>query len=749
MNTQSSFSARIAFLAGALLFLGLNADAQEKQKQGSLITFKVDVLAEDPFSPLNKTDVTMREFKRGEVISIAITGVPKAGYHTYPITQRTISQKSVGLSTLKFTETAGLKPLWPIVESKPTFVDTKISESGTWLEFEHPFAWSVDLLIPPDAPPGPKTVQFAIRAQVCNDKGCNWEDYQLHALVNVSTSPPVSPSAEVEARLKEKQPAIVVVPTPAGMPVGTDREESSSAPAPTESKTTLGMADSAAEHKAGLEAVLKELQSQPVDNKNAGMAGLLAFMLTGVFWGAVSLVTPCVFPMIPITVSFFLKQSEKQHFKPITMASVYCGTIVVVLTIAAVALLSLFRWLSVSPIMNFGLGALFVFFALSLFGMYEIELPSGLARFTSSREGQGGLVGTIFMALTFTIISFACVAPFLGGFGGTSTDSSITFAHRLLGGFAFAFTFAAPFFVLALFPNLLKKMPKSGSWLNSVKVVMGFLELAAALKFFRAGELVLLPKPVFFTFDLVLGIWIAMSVLTGMYLLNFYRLPHDTPLENIGVIRMLFGLAFVSLALYLLPAQFKAGADGEAQRPNGTIYAWVDSFLLPEPTESKGELAWSGNLKKVIDEARADALKTGKPKYVFVDFTGETCTNCKINEKSVFIKPEIRGLFQHYLLAQMYTDKVPDKFYPTTLRSRFGSNTARQRDDAAANLWFQRAAFSTEQLPLYVILWPKSDGKIEVVGKYVEGKINSEAEFAQFLKGPLESNGARAELSGR
>src|SRR5207249_6079123 len=141
----------------------------------------------------------------------------------------------------------------------------------------------------------------------------------------------------------------------------------------------------------------------------------------------------CVFPMIPITVSFFLKQSEKQHHRPLTMAGVYCLTIVVVLTIAAVALLSLFREFSTNPYMNFGLGALFVFFALSLFGMYEIELPSFLARFTSAREGQGGLVGTMFMALTFTIISFACVAPFLGGFGGTAAAARPIW-HNLLGG---------------------------------------------------------------------------------------------------------------------------------------------------------------------------------------------------------------------------------------------------------------------------------------------------------------------------
>src|SRR5581483_7699136 len=172
---------------------------------------------------------------------------------------------------------------------------------------------------------------------------------------------------------------------------------------------------------------------------------------------------------------------------------------------------------STTPVMNFAIGALFLFFALSLFGMYEIELPSSLARFTSAREGKGGLIGTMFMALTFTIISFACVAPFLGGFGGTAATSGMTWKHRLLGGLAFSVTFASPFFVLALFPALLKKLPKSGNWLNAVKVVMGFLELAAAVKFLSITDAGLFPgQPQLFHYETVLCFWIALSFACGL-----------------------------------------------------------------------------------------------------------------------------------------------------------------------------------------------------------------------------------------
>jgi thiol:disulfide interchange protein DsbD len=326
--------------------------------------------------------------------------------------------------------------------------------------------------------------------------------------------------------------------------------------------------------------------------------------------------------MIPITVSYFLKQSEKEHHRPLTMAGVYCGTIVVVLTAAAILLLSFFRQLSINPLMNFGLGALFIFFSLSLFGMYEIELPSGLARFTSAREGQGGLVGTMFMALTFTIISFACVAPFLGGFGGTAATAGLRWWELILGGLAFSVTFASPFFVLALFPTLLKKMPKSGSWLNSVKVVMGFLELAAAFKFLRMGEIVASSgPPTFFTYDFVLGLYVALSLLCGLYLLGVFRLPHDTPAEHLGVPRLMYSLAFLALGFYLLPGLFLYGNEGDKQRPTGTIYAWVDSFLLPEV--KPGKIAWSADLKRAVAESRKQ-LAAGKKKPILINLTGES-----------------------------------------------------------------------------------------------------------------------------
>ena len=283
--------------------------------------------------------------------------------------------------------------------------------------------------------------------------------------------------------------------------------------------------------------------------------------------------------MIPITVSFFLKQAEKNHGNALLLAFVYCGTIVVMLGIAALTLLQFFTILSINPWMNVFLGTLFVVLALSLFGMFDFTLQIGLraailglplltvlivkpagpqllwvigcvavsmvllaivnqwierAAFqlqqsTANRSSVGGLIGTVFMAISFTIVSFTCVAPFLGGFGGMAASGQFKTWELVLGAFAFSGTFAAPFFLLALFPSLLKKLPKSGGWLNTVKVVMGFLELAAALKFFRTAELIGTPSPSFFTFDLVLGMWIALSAICGLYLINLFRIGHEEP----------------------------------------------------------------------------------------------------------------------------------------------------------------------------------------------------------------------------
>jgi thiol:disulfide interchange protein DsbD len=235
----------------------------------------------------------------------------------------------------------------------------------------------------------------------------------------------------------------------------------------------------------------------------------------------------------------------------------------------------------------------------------------------------------IFMALTFSIISFACIGPIYGGFIALEATTSTTAGlKRFLGPLAFSLAFASPFFFLALFPGLLRSMPRSGSWMNAVKVVMGFLEMAAVFKFLRAAELNYFSGSNWFTFDLTLGVYVALSIACGLYLLGLFRLPHDHEApESIGVPRLLFSLTFLTLGVYLVPGLFK-NEDGESQKPRGEVFLWVRSFLLPEPSTGapvasasgrggqRARLAWLTSYPEAVRQARAQ----GKP--IFIDFTG-------------------------------------------------------------------------------------------------------------------------------
>jgi thiol:disulfide interchange protein DsbD len=683
-----------------------------------------------PRNPRIAFEVTAspREVQRGTMVRVTVKGMPKQGYHAYSMTKVTPQQAGRNISKFEVASIRGLKPLGPIEESPPTLrslvVNAQTQDTFWYFEHSENFTWSFDVLVEPDALPGPSALPLTMVLEVCNQGTCVNVDATLKAKFTVSAAPPVEVNAELKQRSIDRFP-----PPP--------KVEGEATLQPKAAKSTDEPAPAAEYMPRDYEASLKRVQQKIKAPDVAPMEGLVAFMLTGMFWGFVSLITPCVFPMIPITVSFFLKQSEKEHHRPVAMALVYCGTIVLVLTIAAAALLTFFRLLSINPFMNFGMGLLFIFFALSLFGMYEIELPSFLARFTSEREGKGGYVGTIFMALTFTIISFACVAPFLGGFGGTASSATRPMWHTILGGLAFSATFASPFFLLALFPTLLKAMPKSGSWLNSVKVVMGFLELAAALKFLRAGDLGL-PSPLgFFTFDLVLGMWVALCVLCGLYLIGAYRLPHDSPADHVSVPRLVFSVVFLGLAIYLAPALIINPQESGPTRPAGGVYAWVNSFLLPEPRVGKDEM-WTPNLESAIAQAREYRQKTGKPKFVFIDFTGEYCTNCKLNENNVFSKSEMRQLFKPYILARMYCDTVPVSYYAPD--DRAAAESGRRETDARLNTKFETDVFNTAALPLYVILEPQLDGSVTVGGQF-EGLVQNEAEFAEFLRKPQTKAG--------
>jgi thiol:disulfide interchange protein DsbD len=650
--------------------------------------------------------------KPGAPVKLLITVTPKPGCWTYPVAP---PDGQAAVNIIK-------PPPSPPIRFSDTFADppgakTKFDkDAGENVQYYSDAAtWELTGIVA-NGPPGKKTLSWTgTRIQACNKSNCfpaSNSDYPpLEFEVLPGEAVPTPPT--VKPDLPQPTPVTPTAPKKEEVPAGLVKKK----PIPV------------SEHEAKLNTLLASLEKQEVKREG----GLLALLLTAAFWGLVSLATPCVFPMIPITVSLFLKQSNQSAGGAAKLAGVYCGTIIAVLGISAIFLLSVFRALSVNPWMNLALGVLFVVFALSLFGMFDIRLPNFLLQGAEAKRKQGGLIGTVFGAIAFSIVSFTCVAPFLGGFAGMASSGQYTQFELVLAGLAFAAAFAAPFFVLALFPSLLKKLPKSGGWLDSVKVVMGFLEIAAALKFFRTAELRWLPIPQYFTYDLVLAAWVVISIACGIYLLGLFRLPHDEEKSSIGVMRLMFALLFLGLGFYLLPGVFKA-KEGEAQRPNGVVFAWVDAFLLPEPsaTGSGGEeLPWGSDLPDALKRAYQESQRTGQPKYVFADFTGVTCTNCKANERSVFTLANVKDEMRKYELTQMYTDDVPAAFFDGSI------STAQREAEARANLKFQKEAFGTEQLPLYVIFQPTKDGA-KVVNVYDEGKINNVPAFLEFLKKPYE-----------
>ncbi|MBE59917.1 MAG: hypothetical protein CMG40_01460 [Candidatus Marinimicrobia bacterium] len=411
--------------------------------------------------------------------------------------------------------------------------------------------------------------------------------------------------------------------------------------------------------------------------------GFFSFVILAFSMGLLALLTPCVFPMIPITVSFFTHQGETGEGKPITNAIIYTlGIIATFSIIGFILALTLgasgANQLAANPWVNIFIAALFIYFALSLFGMYEIELPSALRQYSLKQEGRGGVMGTLFMAVTFTLTSFTCTVQFVGLLLVAASQGQ--WFWPMIGMVVFSAAFALPFFFLALFPQYLAKMPKSGAWLNSVKVVMGFLELAAAFKFISNTDLVW--GWGFFSHNTVLAVWAVLMLLTGIYLLGKIQLPHDSPLASISVPRLMLSTAFLTFGLYLTSGLF-------GQKIHGLIYSYLPPIVESESGAVRtngASMAEEFNWYRNLDEGLAEARATGKS--VFIDFTGYTCTNCRWMEANTFTKSEVKHRFGEMILVQLYTDGGPNH---------------------RENQQYEIDRFGTAALPFYVILSPDDD----------------------------------------
>ncbi len=414
---------------------------------------------------------------------------------------------------------------------------------------------------------------------------------------------------------------------------------------------------------------------------------LIAFIWLAMGMGALSLLTPCVFPMIPITVSYFTKHAAKSRAEAMRNAFIYSIGIILTFTALGLALALIFgaggvNQLAANPWVNLLITAIFLGFALSLFGAYLIQIPPNLLGKLHLVSGKtdSGYIGTMLMGLTFTLTSFTCTAPFVGTLLVMASQGN--WKWPLLGMLAFSTVFAIPFFVFALAPQLLSQLPKSGSWLNSVKVVMGFLEIAAAMKFLSNADMIW--GWGIFTRQIVLAVWVAIGLLTVLYLLGKFQMSHDAPLQNVSALRAICAIVFLSISVWLTTGLF------------GHPLGEIESFLPPPPeTAASGTVATNSasggqqpaELTWILNDynaALAQAKAQNKP--IFIDFTGYTCTNCRWMEANIFPRKEVRSRLDKFIRVRLYTDgdgEVYDK-----------------------QQQMEKDRFGTVALPLYAIISP-------------------------------------------
>lgn len=577
-----------------------------------------------------------------------------------------------------------------IRQTKPTILFDE--NFGIPTEF---FSKRADFWIPLQAAAAAKPGQYDVRLQViyqvCDDKVC---------------LPPTR------------------VPIPVRLSIG-GAGETSGAPTPGGEKKAAAQAEvrnpdqsnaagggtSASVPPAGTTAAQPTQQAGPAGTaaevQSARSGGFWPFLWLAMTMGAISLATPCVFPMIPITVSYFTKSAENRKTGGIGLALVYCLGIVFTFTVLGLGLAAILgatgiNQFAANPWINLLITGIFLGFALNLFGLFQVGVPSGVLTSLARMGGEGGYIQALLMGLTFTLTSFTCTVPFVGTvLVATSQGDWLWPALGMLG---FSAVFSAPFFALALIPRLLTALPRSGAWLNSVKVTMGFLEVAAAMKFISNVDLVWHWR--IFTREVVLAVWLAIAVTTAVYLLGKIRLPHDSPVEGLGVVRMLWAIFFLALGFYLFTGLI-GGSLGE-----------LDAFLPPRTSGgltltgsgSPGqELTWNTDLNTALDQARR------QQKPIFLDFTGYTCTNCRWMEANVFPLPAVHARLEKFVRLQLFTD-----------------GAGRQYEE---NQKYQKERFGTVALPLYAIL----DSNGNRIATF-PGMTRKPEEFLRFLNTPLPSS---------
>lgn len=490
-------------------------------------------------------------------------------------------------------------------------------------------------------------------------------------------------------------------------------------------------------------AVAPKISQNVTEEEQRAGGSLWALILEAVLWGFAMLLTPCVFPMVPMTISFFMKGSSTPaagRFKAFMygLFIVLLYTVPISLIIGATYIFGgetvtadIFNWLSTHWLPNIIFFIVFMVFAASFFGAFEITLPSALVNKSDKNSDKGGLAGIFFMALTLVLVSFSCTGPIVGSVLIKSTQGE--FWTPMVTMLAFSVAFALPFTIFAMFPSLLKKL-KSGSWLNSVKVVLGFIEVALGLKFLSVADQTyhwgLLDREIY------LAIWIVVFTLLGLYLLGKIRFEADNEVKHIGIFRLFLVIVDFTFVVYMIPGMFGAplkalsGYLPPIETQDFIMGSNASQQVVSIEEANKGEklpLGLTGYHS--MEEGYAAAKASGKP--VFLDISGLACVNCREMEQRVWSDPKVLSRLKNdFVIVVLYTDdktKLPESEWVTTSSGKV------LKDRGRVNAWFVRENFGVSAQPNYVLLSP--DGKQLAPIRGYNTDIDG---FVEFLNSGLE-----------
>ncbi len=502
-------------------------------------------------------------------------------------------------------------------------------------------------------------------------------------------------------------------------------------------------AAAAVPEKAAVTAVAPAISQNVTEEEQRAGGSLWSLILEAVLWGFAMLLTPCVFPMVPMTISFFMKGSSTPaagRFKAFMygLFIVLLYTVPISLIIGATYIFGgetvtadIFNWLSTHWLPNIIFFIVFMVFAASFFGAFEITLPSALVNKSDKNSDKGGLAGIFFMALTLVLVSFSCTGPIVGSVLIKSTQGE--FWTPMVTMLAFSVAFALPFTIFAMFPSLLKKL-KSGSWLNSVKVVLGFIEVALGLKFLSVADQTyhwgLLDREIY------LAIWIVVFTLLGLYLLGKIRFEADSEVKHIGIFRLFLVIVDFTFVVYMIPGMF--GAPLKALSGYLPPIETQDFIMGSNPSQQMVSIDEADKGEKLplgltgyhsMEEGYAAAKASGKP--VFLDISGLACVNCREMEQRVWSDPKVLSILKNdFVIVVLYTDdktKLPESEWVTTSSGKV------LKDRGRVNAWFVRENFGVSAQPNYVLLSP--DGKQLAPIRGYNTDIDG---FVEFLNSGLE-----------